>query len=200
MAVIIVPDDNALLLDVLELERPAQINRSAWTSRSKTVGLPGAPLWYAKAHVRNANTERVKRHWRAFITALRGMQNSFRLRVTRCQQTDVVNPKLVSGAANATTLTLSGLPASTSLLAIGDYMTVRSQNHEQLVMLMQPLVSNASGQAVAIFEPELCEAATVGADVEIRRPWLLAKQMEPRSGWSNEGGRSSFQFDVVEAR
>ncbi|MES2289290.1 MAG: hypothetical protein V4530_06080 [Pseudomonadota bacterium] len=54
---------------------PAQVNRSAFTSRRKVVGLPGAEIWTAKATVESLATELDEREWRAFMMKMRGVEN-----------------------------------------------------------------------------------------------------------------------------
>ncbi len=182
---------------------PAIVNRSGWTNTSKVVGLPGAGLWSATGTFVTIIGERAALRWRGFFTGLRGQRNSFPLvAIERPRQTEVANPSVAAGAGSADTLPLKGLPASTLILLTGELMTVPlPSGHERLVCLTADLVSNAAGNAIARFGPELSEIPAVDAVVEIREPFALVRQTSEPPGWDVDVGQTyTFPVSVEEAR
>lgn len=86
---------------------PAQINRSAWTGRSKILGLAGIEYWTARAVFRVLPREDNVRHARAFFASLRGQINTFDLPVL---QTPQIIPTLsASGFQNLRDMTITNI-------------------------------------------------------------------------------------------
>jgi hypothetical protein len=198
MAIITVPDDEAITIDRFDFDAPAQVNRSAWTGRRKVLDLPGGQSWHFQFHVEGPTTEEEERPWRAFLMRLKGPANSFRLRVA-CSQHSFNNPTVRSGAGDGNTLPKQGFrPGST--LAAGQYLTVPlPSGHERLVMLTADLTADGSGQATATFIPSLDETPVAGAAVETIDPWALVALPDARNGWAISDGVSEFQFTADEA-
>jgi hypothetical protein len=198
MAIITVPDDEAITIDRFDFDAPAQVNRSGWTKRRKVLDLPGGQSWYFQFHVEGPATEEEERPWRAFLMRLKGPANSFRLRVA-CEQHTFNNPVVGADPGNGNTLPLQGFLPGTALVA-GQFLTVPlPSGHERLVMLTADLTANGSGQATATFIPSLDETPTAGAAVETINPWSLVALTDARNGWALSDGVSEFQFAAEEA-
>lgn len=200
MSEITVPDQDLIIGKNWELDQPAQVNRSQWTRRRKVVALPGASLWTCTARIRIRPTEVTKRAWRAFLTALRGPANWFKLQAA-CNQRTGSNPTVASGAAIGWTLPLTGLPVSQTVLVAGQFMTVPlPSGFKALVCLSADLVSNGSGNATAAFNPALNEVATNGTTVETIDPYCMVALVKSQNGWSDENGLQSMAIKVEEAK
>lgn len=180
---------------------PAQVNRSAWTGRSKVIGLPGIATWQMEATFVAQIGVAQGRPWRAFFMALRGQLNMFRVRGVEAVQTAAANAAVRSGGDADTTLPLEGLPANATVLRAGDLMTVTlPSGHERMVCLIAPLVSNGQGQGTATFAPELGEVPIAGSTVEIREPWSLMRLSSEPPGWDVDAGQIyRFQVQAEEA-
>ena len=114
MALLEIPDPEALILNSLTLDVPDQMNRSIWTRRRKIVGLPGAEMWMASFSIEPLATEDDERPWRAFLFNLRGRQNHFNYPLPR--QRHVGGKPLVNAASGSGyTLPLDGMQPSTTL-------------------------------------------------------------------------------------
>jgi len=199
MSEILVPDYDGLTLDSLDPRVPAQVNRSGWTGRRKVVGLPGAEMWMASVTIEQLATEVAERPWRAFLFALRGQENWFKLRVG-CQRHIGPMPTVGEGATDGYSLPLVGMQPSTRILSAGQWLTVPlPSGHARLVNLLADLVTDSSGEATAVCNFALNEAPEEGATVESVNPYCPVSSTDPGIGlsWSNGvGGRS---FDVEEA-
>lgn len=184
------------------VREPAQVNRSGWTGTRKVVGLPGAASWTVSGEFVPLVGEAAMLPWRAFFMALRGVRNKFPVRATEQQQTTAGNPTVGGGATAGATLPLTGLPASATVLVAGRMISVTlPSGHQRLACLIQPLVSNGSGNATAQLSIELGEVPAAGAAVEIRWPYALMAMREPEQGW--DVGRAleyGFTLDAEEAR
>ncbi len=177
---------------------PAQVNKSGWTGTSQAVGLPGAQLWSLSGTFVPTRSEASALPWIGFFMSLRGQLNFFRVRACEVQQTSASNPTARTGANDGITLPLQGLPVSATILKIGHKMTVvLPSGHERLVVLSSPLVSDSSGHATAVFEPELGEVPVAGAAVEIQWPYGLMRMTSDPPGWDVDVGQM-FDFRRVE--
>lgn len=95
-----------------------------------------------------------------------------------------------SVAAGATTLRLSGLPASAVYLRAGQFMTVPvGQSDEQLVALKSDLLANAEGWAVAEFAAPLRLPYLWAGYTETAAPSALVALDEPVTGWAVGAGQ-----------
>ena len=179
---------------------PAQVNRSAWTGKSKVVGLPGTAVWAATITFPQMELEQ-GRIVRAFMLSLNGPVNNFRLESGEPQQTEAANPTVRSGTVTATTLPLQGLPNSAAVLSIGMMITIPlPSGRVHFATLTAPLNSNGSGQGTATFMPELDEAPVLGATVEIRNPYALMR-LQSGAGWDFDVRHlMQFGLEVEEAK
>lgn len=199
MTLITVPDNSNLIIQSIDHDAPAQVNRSPWTGKRKVSGLPGGEIWYATATVEDIATEEEERQWRAFLMQLRGQQNTFNLLVG-CQSHLGSKPQVRSGANSGYTVPLDGMQASTTILLAGQHMTIPLPNgHNRLVQLTADLTANASGEAVASFGPALNQTPAENATVETQEPFLPVAQTNSRNGLSYSQGVSGFPLDLEEA-
>ena len=129
--------------------------------------------------------------------------NWFPVRAVEAKQTSAANPTVRAGAGNANTVPLAGLPGSATVLDAGDFLTVPlPSGGVRLVCLTTPLTTDAAGNAVATFWPELGEIPNAGATVEIQWPYSYVRltQNNP-AGWDIDAGQKyTFQIDAEEAR
>lgn len=197
MALLTVPDTEALILNSLTLDVPDQMNRSIWTRRRKIAGLPGAEMWMASFSLAPMATEDDERPWRAFLFNLRGRQNYFHYPLPK--QRHIGGKPLVNAAsASGYELPLDGMQPSTRILSAGHYMTVPlPSGHNRLVMLAADLVTNASGQATAQLNIELGEIPANNATVETADPFIPVCNADPRItiSWDNAVAGAGFNLE-----
>jgi hypothetical protein len=200
MAEIIVPDPSALRLDGLRKLSPSQRNRSIWTGASKSIGLPGAEMWLGSVSVPDIATELQERAWRAFLFALEGPQNWFRVPLP-CNQHSGNRPTVAAGANAGYSLPLTGMTPGATILRAGQFMTVPLPSGRfRAVCLSADLVANGSGNATASFRPALTETPTLGATVETLNPFVPMSPVEDELGIVWNEGVGSFAFGVEENR
>ena len=200
MAEITVPDYDDLILTGLSLSAPAQVNRSKWTGRRKVVGMPGVEVWSGAFAIDTIATEAAERPWRAFLFGLRGPQNWFRW-LLPCNTHIGPKPTVDSGAGSGYSLPLTGMQANALILSAGQYLTVPLPSGKyRAVCLTADLRTDASGEAVAAFEPALSETPALGATVETANPFIAMSLVETTQGFSFADGVSGASFDVEEAR
>ena len=200
MTQIIVPDNDNLLLDGPYLDSPSVENVSAWTGARKVVGGPGAEVWHGRVTIGALATEQEERQWRAFLFALYGRMNWFKV-LLPCAVHSGNRPTVAAGATNAYTLALSGMTPSTTILTAGQWMTVPLPSGRfRAVCLLNNLTSDGGGNATAHFAPALTETPTAGATVETKNPFIPFASAENRLGFSLADGVSGTSFDVREYR
>lgn len=202
MAIITPPAPLPLRGAKWRLPPSAQVNKSAWTGTSKTVGLPGAQNWtVTAAFVTQIGQDRARR-WRGFFVQVSQPYQRFPVGAVEAPQTNAANPSVRAGAGNYNSLPLQGLPANQVVLLAGDLMTVPlPSGHQRLVCLSADLVSNGQGQCTAIFGPELGGSPAIGVVVEIREPFSLVRLVSDPPGWDVEPGQQyAFSITAEEAR
>jgi hypothetical protein len=198
MTEIIVPDHSEFIISVLDFDEPAQINSSAWTGHISIVGQPGGSFWYAEIAVTDLTTEVADRPWRGFLTALRGVQNWFKVYLP-CQTHIGPAPLVAAGATAGYTLPLKGMQPSTCILDAGQHLTVPLPNgHYRAVRLTAPLITDAAGNATAQFGPALNQIPVLNAVVESANPYVPMVSTEARIPFVTTGGVSSFSFNLRE--
>ena len=199
MALLTIPDPDALIMLGMDLDVPDQMNRSAWTRRGQVVGLPGAEMWFVKAAIEPLATENEERPWRAFIFNMRGRQNHFHFPL--CKQAHAGSRPLVNAAVSAGySLPLDGMAPSTTILLAGQYMTVPlPSGHNRLVMLTADLATNSGGAAIAYFNIELGEIPANNAVVETIDPFIPVRNTAGRASMSWDNAVTGASFDLEEA-
>lgn len=199
MTEIPVPVPADLLLDRFELSSPAQVNRSTWTGRRKVIGLAGVETWRGAVSIAPITTEIQERQWRAFLFALKGPQNWFKV-LLPCNQHPGGKPTVAAGAGAGYTLLLTGMQPSTTILRAGQFMTVPLPGgHQRAVCLTADLVANSSGNGTATFAPALNQIPATGATVETLAPFIAASPTEPVLGLATTQGISGTSFEFEEA-
>ncbi len=151
------------------LVQPAQNNISQWTGARQV--LPSGRGWWECQIVyppivgtTNANA------WRGFIAAMRGPTNDAQIKVDPTAQSALANTMLSNGAnQTGRSMAVDGLPASTTVLVAGQFVTVQNQ----LLQLTANVTTNASGQATLSFEPSLRAAVPDNTAVEYKNPYCL---------------------------
>lgn len=200
MSEITVPDQEGLSLDEYALNVPTRMNRSGWTGKRKVIGLPGIEFWFGKVTIRAIPTETEEQPWRAFLFALDGPANWFRLSLP-CASHAGSKPVVGSAPGDGYTLPLSGLATSQTILNAGQWMTVPlPSGRYRTVCLIAPLVSDSGGNATAAFRPALGETPTVGVTVETKAAFLPLSLTGSTPGLVQSDGVSSATFDVEEYR
>lgn len=184
MAIIPVPDALAIRRVEWSFDRPAQVNRSAWTNRRQVVTQPGPSLWRATAELAvRVGTE----DWleaEAFLIDLEGQINSFRFEAAAQSQTDLALTPVVDGSGQyGRVLRLrGGIPGAG--LKRGHKMTV----NEQMVSISEAFVFDESGRATVKFKPSLRLSPQDGAAVEMRKPTVLVSLVDSAIGWTEDLG------------
>ena len=197
MALLEIPNTEALILNSLTLDVPDQQNRSIWSRRRKIVGLPGAEMWFASFSIEIMATENEERPWRAFLFNLRGRQNSFNYPLPK--QRHVGGKPLVNSATgNGYSLPLDGMQPSTRILSAGHDMTVPlPSGHQRLVMLAQDLITDSGGAATAQLNVELGEVPANNAVVETGSPFIPVCNADPRVtiNWTQAVSEAGFNLE-----
>lgn len=200
MIEVIVPDYSELEVIYLDFDQPAQVNRSAWTGVKKVVGLPGASLWKGAVRVNSIATEAEERKWRAFTSALRGVQNWFKV-LLPCQSHIGPAPVVAIGAGDSYSLNLAGMSPDTRILEAGQHMTVPlPSGHQRCVRLTADLMTDSTGSATAQFAPSLNEKPVIGSVVETANPFVPVSATETFLTIPQGDAISSLSFEVEEAR
>lgn len=199
MALISIPDPDALILLSIEDSVPDQLNRSVWTSRSQVVGLPGAEMWFIKAALEPISTETDERPWRAFAFGLKGRQNRFHFPVA-CQRHIGGKPLVDIGATDGYSLPLKGMAASTRILFAGQYLTVPlPSGHFRLVCLTEDIFTDAAGKATAQFNFELGEVPALDTVIESANPFVPVRSSSNRGAFTYDNAISGRAFELEEA-
>lgn len=176
------------------LRQPHQINRSGWTGRRQVSTQPGAAMWSCSAEFRTIHRQSAAKKWRAFFASLNGQVNHFPVIAVEEAQHGGGNPTIVSGAADANTLSLSASPPA---LQYGDMMTVKlADGSWQLVQLTAPI----AGTTATFMPPLRANAATGAGGVETVLPFCHVALSEDVYEFAVEQGQEyHFSFDAEEA-
>jgi hypothetical protein len=190
MAIIDLPNDLRPFLSVeWTYTTPQQTNRSGFTSRSQTVGLPGAELWAARATLEPMATEREARAWRAFLMSLRGAENRFRFPALPSRQWNGA-PIAIDDNVDSRSIEI----ASTAGIVPGMYATIPlTSGHERLVV-----ITNIGSGGVIEFEPSMPGVADEAKNIEINEPWALMRNTGPAVSWT-DAGVVSYTLEMEEA-
>jgi hypothetical protein len=176
-----------------QLDRPAQINVSAYTGSRKVVANPWHGKWTAKVQLAAIQGEANVLTWRSFFAKLKGSINTFQLPATEAAQHGSGTSTVSSGGAQgATTMVLNNTPP----LVAGMMATVTLPSGNKQLLL---LTADISGSTIT-FEPPMRETASVGAVVDSVNPFALVCLSDSSFGWSLDPARMyNIGFDVVEA-
>lgn len=188
MAYITAPDFRIRSIE-WELDRPSQINVSAYTARRSVLQNPWHGKWRAKVELAMVQGESEFRLLRSFFARCEGQVNAFRLYATVEAQNSNVGVTVASAAAaGATSLSING---AATPLTDGQYFTVNGQ--------LCVCIADQSGSTLT-FEPPLRAAAAAGTTVVTSRPYALVSMASSSVGWSVGGARRyGVGFSVEEA-
>lgn len=171
----------------LDIDVPGLGVRSEWTGTRQYIGLPGADTWYARAAFMQTAREREKRYLRAFLAALRGGANRFRLPVAPNQHPGP-NPT-VAAVLDPNTVTLSDATG----LVPGMYLTFLYLETGRLVT-----ITGIADDTVS-FEPFLRVNPAVGNLVEAINPFCEMSLSNMRNGFDDDEGVYTLEFEAEEA-
>lgn len=167
---------------------PQQKNRSEFTNRSQTIGLPGAEAWHATAVALPPADIEEMWAWDAFLAACRGSENSFDLPALPLPQTTAANPVVTAAVAGNRAVTVNSI----ANVRLGMYATVQqADGHPRLVK-----VTGIAGLNVQ-FSIDLTANPTIGAELEIGEPY--ARMQLPQGNQPLTVIGESFQFEAEEA-
>jgi hypothetical protein len=172
------------------LDRPGQVNTSAWTGKRTTVTDPWHGKWSAHVELATLQGETGAAAYMAFLAKVRGALSTFQLPATAgAQNTNSGVTVATSAAQGATAVDLTGYGTS---LTAGQKVTINDQ-------LLQ-LTADQEASGYIYFEPPLREAANVGTPVETANPYALVYMADTKQGYSIETWRRyGISFDAIEA-
>ncbi len=167
---------------------PQQQNTSEYTGRSQVIGQPGTESWAARALCVAIASDAEERAWHAFLSSLRGAENTFYLPARTKLQTTAAQPTVTAAVAGNRAVTVS----STANVAVGMWATVQQANgHRRLVKVTAIAGSNVG------FEPGLTGAPATGVPLVIGDPFGLVRLVQPLAELPTFG--ESFELQVREA-
>jgi hypothetical protein len=203
MAIIALPASVRIARAQWTLDRPAQINRGAYTGRRQVVANPWHGRWTASVSLAPIIGEANARAWRAFLAKAKGQINTFRLPMTEGSQSSLVTGVVSStsvaytAGAGATTMLVAVPGGTTGGMLAGMFVTV---NDQPLLLTADAVLDPGTGNILIQFEPPLRAAVTLGTAIETRNPTCLVAMADSASGWSVEKGQVyGFEFTAEEA-
>lgn len=176
----------------------AQRNTSAWTGKSKIIGLANTGRWTCEVTFWPISTEDEERLLRAWLVNMDGQINATNIQ-RACQTPPGSSPIVAAGAVAGNTCPLSGMQPSSTILKAGDHITIPTGSTFRLVTLTADLVSNGSGAGTAQFRPEIIEAPSVGGTVSIYTPFSPMRLAQDDNPMPSADGVTSFTATFVEA-
>lgn len=179
------------------LEQPAAVNTSEWTGERTVLRRTGAK-WYAGIQLVPIRGEARVRPARAFLGALEGRANSFRLPACEGDQHAFgAVAAVVSGAGQTgSTLVASGLPAGVTFLPAGAFI----EFGDELKVLTADCVTNGAGVGTFNFAPRIRVSPANGAPIATLRPTaLLSLASDSVSLPVDAGQLYTIAFDAEEA-
>lgn len=139
---------------------------STLSNAQQVVGYPGA-YWQCTLTF-NGLTRAKERELTAVIGRLQGMFGTVNLPAFTRRRTDNIGAAVVvTGNAQATTMTIGGVTASKQVFSVGDYISVNGEMFE----VVDKAASNAQGQVVVSLNKRIRRALAAGAVVEYRNPY-----------------------------
>lgn len=171
------------------LDRPSQVNVSAYTGTRSVAANPWHGKWSAHVDLAIQQSENTFRATRSFLARCEGSTNIFRLYATVEPQNSNYGVTVAStAAAGSRQLSLSGYATS---LTDGQYITVNGQ--------LLCLTADQSGSTV-YFEPPLREQASAGTTVVTSQPYALVYMTNSQLGYTiGQWRQFGMSFDCEEA-
>lgn len=170
------------------LDRPAQVNRSAWTGRRQVVATPGHARWSAEVELAPIVGEGSMLAWRAFLAGLKGQVNTFRLVAVERDQHNNTGTQHVYGAhaAGVTTLRTYGWNGGAQTLQAGHMVTV---NDQLLVLTGDARFGAEAGERYLDFEAPLRAPAAHATQITTHYPTALVALTDSTAGWEVQKGQ-----------
>ncbi len=173
-----------------ELDIPQQVSRSAFTKRTKVIGMPGAEGWLASARVLPAASQAETRAWRTFIVSCRRSENTFHLPAAKPWPVPAAEPTVTAAVAGNRAVAVS----NTDELAKGMYATVeQASGYYRLVVIVALDGSNVH------FEPYLTDPPKIGATFRIAAPFCSMRLSGTSLKLPNRARPTGFTFEAEEA-
>lgn len=177
--------------------QPAQVNRSEFTGRSRSVILAEAPFWAAGVTYPTIIGEAAFRPWRSALMRLQGRANAFRLVAVEGPQHQVAQAVVVDGAGQTGySLAVRGFEPGEYMLD-GMFVTVGDR---LLQVVADTVQAGADGKLTLSVMPHLPAGLADGAEIETRLPWALMRLAQDQQGWTVDRGQQySVSFDCEDA-
>lgn len=180
------------------LESNSKTFRSEFTGSSQVARFPGSRFKCSMTF--NSLDDERARILEALITSLDGEFGRVRIKSYGRKGVKTGGAPVVA-VADQTGLNLisKGWPPSSELLKVGQFITV----NDELKQLTADLISDASGNAVIAFAPQLRYSPPVGSVIETEHPTGIFKLSDNKQGkfkrQRKRGVRSSVTLDFEEA-
>lgn len=146
---------------------------STLSNAQQVVGYPGA-YWQCTLTF-NGLTRAKERELTALIGRLQGMYGTVNLPAfTRRRADNIGAAVVVTGNAQAATLTIGGVTASKQVFNLGDYISINGEMFE----VVDNATSNAQGQVVVSLNKRIRRALAAGASVEYRNPYAEMRRTD----------------------
>lgn len=177
-----------------QLDRPAQINVSGYTGRRQVVANPWHGKWRAKVELAPIVGENNVLAWRAFLAALRGQINTFRLPMAEGPQNNNSGVTVESGhAAGTNTIILANLSTA---LEPGQFVQIGDLS----LCLTSVGAWVAGGRQAITFEPPMRLPVVAGMPAETANPACHVALASSSTGWSVDKGKVyGISLEVEEA-
>jgi hypothetical protein len=170
-------------------------NNRAFTSTlsnaQQIVGYPGA-YWLCTLNF-GVLFEEDQRVLSSFLGRLQGMFGTFNLpAMTRTRHDDIGLPVVVTGNAQATSMTLGGVTPSTKVFFQGDYISIKGEMFE----VVDDAISTAAGQVQVFVNKRIRRALIAGEAVEYRNPYSEMRRVDDTNQLTIQPvvANGSFQF------
>lgn len=183
----------------LQLTRGGLTMRSRYTGQAQRIIYPFA-VWEFEGNLVDYPEDQGGREIRAFLAALEGQKNNFKLPVPGYKTPSsgyganmAIN---VAAAARAMSVQVGGLPVGTTPLKAGEYITIQ----DELKLLTADAVVNGAGNATLTFQPPLRSAAANGTAVITQNPYVLLIASDNEAArWSLQAPvRYGFKLEAIE--
>lgn len=176
MAIVALPSPARIRAIQWTLDRPANVNVSAYTGYRHVAANPWHGKWSASVEFAAMDASMMLA-FRAFLAGLKGQINTFALPFAEegAQNANVGVTVAVLAAAGTTSVTITG--AATSMQA-GQAITIDNQ-----LLMLTKVAGN-----VLTFQPALRTEAAVGKAVETSEPYAMVAIVDSMVGWSVDLG------------
>jgi len=173
-------------------------NNRAFTSTlsnaQQIVGYPGA-YWQCTVSFNGLDRE-TERQVTALLGRLQGMYGTVNLPAfTRRRRDNIGSPVVVTGNAQATNMTLTGVTPNAKVFSVGDYITIAGEMFE----VVEDASSNPQGQVQVFLNKRIRKALIAGSAVEYRNPYAEVRRTDDTHELSVKPVTASGSFKFREA-